>query len=165
MKKKQILNNAESREFLKNYKKKKAKTWEELIFEREARDKAKERKAKKGETFSVTYTGKPVSSNQMKSEHWRTFKKRYDALKEELKILINEKEKITFQEAEVTLFHNTRLDTGNIAPMEKAFTDILVDLDFLVDDKKEFVPDVLKRWGRDLPKGTVVFQIKEIGVI
>lgn len=161
MKKKQTLNNAESREFLKSYKKKKAKTWEELIFEREAKEKAKERKAKKGETFSVTYVGEHLSMNELKSNHWREVKPKYNRIKKKMIVLIEEKNPPKFQEIEMSIYYSGRLDLDNSFATEKAFADAFVECGYLADDKKKCIPKITIEWAKDLPHGTIIYEVKE----
>lgn len=162
--KKQVLSNKESREFLKKYKKGEGKTWEQYVFELEAKEKAAKRKAKRGETFSVTYTGKVLSMNEMKSDHWRKFKPKYDKVKEELKSLILEKSPPIFTQVELSIFYNGRLDLDNTFATEKPYVDAFVELGFLPDDKKNYIPDIRIKWAKDLPSGTMIFQVKEIGI-
>ena len=163
MSKKQILNNKESRELLKNLKKGKGKTWEQEIFEREAKEKSGERKAKHGETFSITYTGKILSLNEVKSNHWRKLKPKYDKLKSDLKDLIEEKNPPKFSEIDSMVYYNGRIDLDNTIINHKGFIDLMVTLGYLPDDTKQYVPKISIEYAKDLPKGTIVFAIKERG--
>ncbi len=167
-KRKQVLSIEESRKLVNSgaHKKKSGKTWNDVVKakELEAEQLKKEtiNYAKKGDSLRVTFTDKCIGMNEMKSNHWRVFKPKYDKVKKKLKQLIKEKPFLKFTEMEIVLFHNTKFDTGNLSAMEKPFTDLLVEMDYIFDDAPKYVPNVLKMYAKDLPKGTVIFEAREL---
>lgn len=123
-----------------------------------------EKKAKNGETYRITYVGKVISMNEMKSDHWKKFKKKYDELKGKFSKLIDEKKLPNFSQIELKMFYNGRLDLDNLFASEKGFLDALVEKKHLPDDVKKYVPKVSAEWAKDLPHNTLIFEIKEIGI-
>ena len=112
--------------------------------------------------FSITYNGLIVSMNEMKNNHWTKFKPKADKVKNESEKVIQAAKLPIFSQVEITAFFNGRQDLDNIMATQKFWIDSLVKLGHLKNDTKKYYPESSQKFASHLPKGTIIFQIKEL---
>lgn len=110
----------------------------------------------------IEYNGPVVSSNDAKSLHWRTLKKKVDPIKMELGSLIRKARIKKVECFELTLIANTRHDIDNLGFTIKSFCDQLKINNVIIDDSPKYFPKLTIIADKTIKRGLLIFEIKEI---
>ena len=87
--------------------------------------------------FTIIYEGQQLSSNKMKSLHWRELKRKVDELKKHAFVLCHEAKPPKMERFTIECRYNSNLDPDNVGASVKVFCDQLVKMGVFPDDKKE----------------------------
>lgn len=114
---------------------------------------------------TLTYTGKQISNNQMKSLHWRNLKKLIDPVKLQMLALVKNAKLPKMEAIHLTVRFNSRLDCDNVSATVKLFVDMLVKCNVLPNDTKKHWPLLTIMYDPDLKANTTVFEVEQVGML
>ena len=113
-------------------------------------------------TYEITYTGKGISLNGVKSLPWRVTEANKNRLKEAFGWLIIIAKMKHMKRYRIEAHYNSRLDPTNIAFMVKIYEDAIKKAGLIPEDNKKFCRGINLLPDETLPPNTYKFIISEV---
>lgn len=113
--------------------------------------------------YIFEYNGPILSTNEVKSKHWKTLKKKVDALKLVFKKMILDSNLPDLDQIEVQVEYWSRHDVDNVTSSVKFFVDQLVKNKKLPEDNKKHWRKLTIEVNKKLKINTLKIKIISLG--
>jgi hypothetical protein len=112
-------------------------------------------------SYTITYTGKGLSLNQVKSQNWQDTERQKKAIMKVMSVLILQVRIQHMRQYRIDTLYNSRLDPDNVTPMVKILCDIIRRKGYTIDDSKKYWKGFSIAPDATLPHNTYQFTITE----
>jgi hypothetical protein len=112
--------------------------------------------------YEITYSGKCLSLNKVKSQYWRQTESEKNQIKAVFEVLVLQARFKHMKQFTVAMFYNSRHDPDGVVFQLKVLVDVLRRKGYIIDDSKKYWKGFSVTPDETLPSNTYRFLISEV---